>query len=396
MVWEDGGREPSSYPILFRKFLEKKPVKFTKKLTDEEIYLLIKSSSRIHKNQRERATALLMANRGHSMLEICIAVNRPSKTIYNWLLKYRKNGVSFVETKRDNSKTKPELQKRVKRIIKIIHHQPKDYDINRTAWRLADIAKVYESEYSKKLTTHSVSKAIKKAKYTWKRARRVLMTNDPNYKIKVKKILVTLRSLGSNEAFFFVDEAGPWQVKKYGGTSFTKRGTVNTFPQIQKPKGRVTFIGALDALKNQVVFFFTRSKDTGVVKRLITILFYKYHDCTKLYLIWDCASWHRSKDLQKFIEKLNIQETGPEINPLLLPKRCQFLNVIESVFSGVKKAVIFNSDYESEYEMKVAISKYFYERNKHFMENPKRVGNKIWDPEYFNISDFESGLHKKM
>ncbi|WP_319408775.1 IS630 family transposase [uncultured Desulfosarcina sp.] len=384
------------YMISLYKIPKTKSVKFYPKLTDDEVRILENAKSGTHRLEREKATSLLMANNGNSMLEICTVVNRPSKTIYGWLRKYREKGISIIATKKDFSRSHPELKKRTGRIVKIIHHQPKDYDINRTSWRLDDIAKVYESIYGKKLHRSSVLRAIKETDYTWKRARYVLMCNDPKYKIKVKKVLETLRNMGPGEAFFFVDEAGPWQVKKYGGTSLTEKGTVKIVPQIQKPKGRVTFIGALDALKNQVIFFFRKSKDTETVKRLILILYYKYHGCSKLHITWDCASWHRSKELKNFIESLNSRKTGPEINSLLLPKRCQYLNVIESVFSGLKKAVIFNSDYGSECEMKTAISKHFYERNRYFKENPKRVGKKIWNPEYFNIDDFESGLHKKI
>ena len=62
----------------------------------------------------------------------------------------------------------------------------------------------------------------------------------------------------------------------------------------------------------------------------------------------------------------------------------------------MKRAVIFNSDYNSEYEMKAAISRHFKERNEYFTANPKRVGKKIWDEEYYNLDEFESGLFRKM
>jgi len=64
-----------------------------------------------------------------------------------------------------------------------------------------------------------------------------------------------------------------------------------------------------------------------------------------------------------------------------LPSSAQFLNVIESVFSGMAKAVIHNSDYQSVDVCKVAIDRYFTERNQAFLENPKRAGKKIWGEE---------------
>ena len=64
-----------------------------------------------------------------------------------------------------------------------------------------------------------------------------------------------------------------------------------------------------------------------------------------------------------------------------LPAGAQFLNVIESVFSGMARAIIHNSDYASEEECMNAIDRYFLERNQHFQQNPKRAGNKIWGKE---------------
>jgi hypothetical protein len=57
------------------------------------------------------------------------------------------------------------------------------------------------------------------------------------------------------------------------------------------------------------------------------------------------------------------------------------IRVIESVFSGLAKAIIHNSNYQSIDECKEAISLYFSERNDHFKKNPQKAGKKIWGRE---------------
>jgi hypothetical protein len=64
-----------------------------------------------------------------------------------------------------------------------------------------------------------------------------------------------------------------------------------------------------------------------------------------------------------------------------LPSGAQFLNVIESVFSGMARAIIHNSDYMTIDDAKTAIDSYFYKRNLHFKEFPMRAGHKIWGKE---------------
>ena len=97
---------------------------------------------------------------------------------------------------------------------------------------------------------------------------------------------------------------------------------------------------------------------------------------------WDAASWHASKKLFKHIDKINdSNDVTPIVKTAPLPSRAQFLNIIESIFSGMARAIIHNSNYQSVSECEQAINLYFSERNRTFKLNPKRAGNKIWGKE---------------
>src|SRR6202030_217390 len=109
--------------------------------------------------------------------------------------------------------------------------------------------------------------------------------------------------------------------------------------------------------------------------RLMDVLVNRYADRRKLYLSWDVASWHISKQLFARIGGGPLVETAP------LPAGAQFLNVIESVFSGMARAIIHNSDYKSMDAAKTAIDRYFEDRNANFQQHPKRAGKKIWGGE---------------
>ena len=88
----------------------------------------------------------------------------------------------------------------------------------------------------------------------------------------------------------------------------------------------------------------------------------KYAHCSRIYLSWDAASWHISNASRERVEQHNA---GPGVTRLpfvetaALPVGAQFLNVIESVFSGMARAIIHNSDYGSVDHAKVAIDRYF-------------------------------------
>ena len=64
--------------------------------------------------------------------------------------------------------------------------------------------------------------------------------------------------------------------------------------------------------------------------------------------LWIEKTLHSSEQLLDHVEFLNgwaAHDGAPHIEILPLPAQAQFLNVIESVFSGMARAVIHNSDY---------------------------------------------------
>jgi hypothetical protein len=85
----------------------------------------------------------------------------------------------------------------------------------------------------------------------------------------------------------------------------------------------------------------------GETTKPVEMIRYQYLGFRRIYLSWDAAPWHRSKALHDRIEELNApgpRGDFPEIRVLPLPGGAQFLNVIESVFSGMARAIIHNSE----------------------------------------------------
>ena len=141
---------------------------------------------------------------------------------------------------------------------------------------------------------------------------------------------------------------------------------------------------ALELSANQITHTYSRKKDTEEMIRLMGVLLERYPDRRRLYLSWDAASWHMSKKLKQQIEVHNAAATVDGSSLVVaapLPAGAQFLNVIESVFSGMARAIIHNSDYASVEAATEAIDRYVADRNARFRANPERAGRKIWGKE---------------
>jgi hypothetical protein len=161
---------------------------------------------------------------------------------------------------------------------------------------------------------------------------------------------------------------------------------VRVIPQRQKSKGYLIITAALELSTNQVTHFYSEKKNTAEMIKLLEILVKQYAKMDKVYLSWDAASWHASKLFYKRVDLINSPEyraehKSPYVELAPLPSCAQFLNVIESVFSGMARAIIHNSDYESPAACKAAIDRHFTERNAFFQANPKKAGRIIWGKE---------------
>ena len=246
---------------------------------------------------------------------------------------------------------------------------------------------------------NGLDKIIRNAGYKFCKAKVCLTSNDPDYKQKVAKITGILAKLKADERFFSIDEFGPFAVKMQGGKSYMKPSEVKIVPQFQKSKGVLIVTAALELSENQVTHFYSQHKNTDEMVKLLDVLLEKYADQSRIYLSWDAASWHASKKFYARVKEVNSAKYRavhkcPRVRLAPLPSRAQFLNVIESVFSGMAKAVIHNSDYQSVAEAVAAIDRYFAERNQAFKDHPKRAGGKIWGDELV-ISHFNEANNCK-
>jgi hypothetical protein len=298
---------------------------------------------------------------------------------------YRENGVAPIISDKRKRLRRHEDSRYIEKVFAILHSPPSAYGFNRTTWRQKDILQVM-SDCDMPICVSVLKRIINQSGYKVRKARTVLTSNDPQYKEKIEHIKQILSNLGPRDKFFSIDEYGPFAVKLQGGRSLVPPGTTKIVPQWQKSKGSIIVTGALELSTNQITHFYSEDKNTREILKLLDILLEKYLDQKCIYLSWDAAAWHVSKELYKRVDRINssafkAKKELPIVKLTPLPVSAQFLNVIESVFSGMARAVIHNSDYKCQDECKSAIDRYFSERNEYFRKHPKRAGRKIWGKE---------------
>jgi transposase len=344
---------------------------------------------------RNRRMAILASHRGLMAGMVCRFLGIDIKTYRKYLRAFENGGPTALFQPQTKSTRKFDNEAVKQAVFALLHEPASEYGLNRTTWIMADLTRVLRKK-GQPACPQVIRRITKEAGYRWRKARIVLTSSDPDYTEKLGRIRSILSGLGPDEAFFSIDEFGPFAVKMKPGRALCAPGEQRVVPQWQKSRGCMIMTAALELSGNQVTHFYSAKKNTAEMIRMMEVLVEKYHDRRKLYLSWDAASWHISKRLSQRIEEHNASVLGgePMIETAPLPTGAQFLNVIESVFSGIARSVIHNSDYKTLEEAKAAIDRYFGDRNTHFQQHPKRAGRKIWGQER-ELPDFSEANNCK-
>jgi len=377
-------------------------------ILDKDGSVLRKWRASNNKTHWQKAVTIL-ESRNLSPKDIATKIERAKGKVEKWIQAFNRFGLEGLKKpdgrkgprkSRENDRRTVVRDQKARRILEIFHAKPSAYGINRSNWNRPSIVRAYKQEHNATISESRVGDLLRQFGYSIRKARKVLTSPDLNYREKVDLLLNTLHNLKPGERFFFVDELGPLRVKKYGGRALVRKNEVLTYPQEQKHRGVIMMSGALSATTNQVTWAYGSAKGTTAIIDLLELLYNQFFSATKLYVTWDAVSWHKSTMLIDWLNAFNsttrMTNEGPLIELVPLPTSSQFLDVIEAVFSGMKRAVVHHSDYRNTSEMKTAISLHFTERNAHFRENPRRAGKRIWEIDFFDDNEkIRSGNYRE-
>ena len=189
------------------------------------------------------------------------------RTVRKWLKRFRSEGVPGLEERQPRSPTTSpaaifNLAEELRdAVFAVLHTPPSDHGFNRTSWTLTDLANVLCAQ-GKRSTARNIGAVIHAEGYRWKQARVTLTSTDPDYRGKVEIIRSTLSRLEHDEAFFSIDEFGPFAVKMRAGRSLSGPHQVRVVPQWQKSKGSLIVTAALELSKNRISHFYSQKKNT--------------------------------------------------------------------------------------------------------------------------------------
>jgi len=228
-------------------------------------------------SDRNRSMVVLAKQRDLGKRVVCAFLSIDKKTYLKYLRLYKHGGTAALFARQTKSSRKYDDEELKKAVFSLLHEPPSNYGINRTSWKMSDFCRVLRGK-EQPACPEVIRKITKAAGYKWRKARVVLTSNDPAYAEKLDRIRAILSSLRQDEAFFSIDEYGPFAIKMKPGLTLTAPGEQRIVPQWQKSRGCLLMTAALELSGNQVTHFYSTKKNTDEMIRMMEVLVEQYRD----------------------------------------------------------------------------------------------------------------------
>lgn len=225
-----------------------------------------------------------------------------------------------------------------------------------------------------KISRETLRKALRKARYTYRRVQEFTPSPDPDYKCKKRLRDFAVRLINRpGWAVLFQDETGNFAVKPRTGYNWMPGDRRKAVPKVQEKRKRVGVYGTLDAAQKRVYWKCTTSRTAETTIAFLTGVLMHYRSQKYVAIIWDNAPGHTAAATRQWAAQWNktAQDEGlPKIILLYLPVKAPWLNRIEPVWWGMFRSVIAGQTFGSPREMEGAIDDYFIGRNERLATAP--------------------------
>lgn len=213
-------------------------------------------------SDRNRSMVILASHHGLSSAIVCSFLGIDKKTHRKYLRTFEDGGSEALFARQTRSTRKFDDETIKQAVFGLLHEPPSNYGINRTTWIMSDLSRVLR-ETRQPACPDVIRRIIKEAGYRWRKARVVLTSSDTDYTEKLNRIRSILSGLRPDEAFFSIDEFGPFAVKMKPGRALSAPGEQRVVPQWQKSRGCMIVTAALELSGNQVTHFYSPKKKHG-------------------------------------------------------------------------------------------------------------------------------------
>lgn len=275
---------------------------------------------------RERAHAMMLSNKGYAVYQIAEILFRDEDTVRNWKNNWNNKRMSSIFTAYTGNTNASKFTKEQKEEIrKTINKPPHKQGLPGTFWLLPQIKQYLKAEFGVVYESdRSYHYLLKYSGYSWKLPSPFdIKRDETQIKKRMKEIREEIKPYmeDDNWVVLTADETRiNWEEEVR--RAWLKRNK-KTVIKLSRNKTGQSYFGALNIKTGKESIYPLDWQNTENIIKVVLWLI-KKHENKKLCIIWDNASWHKSKELRnelmaggklESVHLINFPPYAPDMNP---------------------------------------------------------------------------------
>ncbi len=260
---------------------------------------------------------------------------------------WRKRFAAFVRLRcHEPPKLDAEAERELERLLQ---EPPTEEGYDFTRWTAPRLAEHLKRKLGTDVHPETVREALRRLEFSWKRPRRRL-PEDPCYKERMAKVDQAIAEAGAETTVLFEDET---ELRRFPPLRRAWMPVGQQRPvRVPEQNGKFALYGALDIASGTVYTEPYPKAKSSCTKAFLRRVLSRVEG--RILLIWDRASWHRSKTVRKLVDACE------RLQVLHLPKRAPEDNPMEDLWRRLKNTVAANLERSLE-ALRAACQKFFEE-----------------------------------
>lgn len=303
----------------------------------------------------ERARIVLLSARHYTVPDLCQIFEMTDDTIYKWFDRFDEQGPEGLFDL-PRSGRPPELDEEAEREIeRLLDGSPLAEGYDFTTWTVPLMGEHLKRRLGLEVSDETVRRALRRLEFVWRRPRWAIKARDPRSEERMEAIEAALEQAQASEqapTVLFEDETSFRRLPPLRG--MWMRCGQQARVEVPASNGKFALYGVLNPLTGQSFTAAYPKAKSCYTEAFLDRLLEQVQG--KVLVVWDHASWHTSRAVEKVIARYERLEV------LLLPKRAPEENPIEDLWRHLKRIVAANLERSLD-ALQAAISRFFEHRS---------------------------------
>lgn len=186
----------------------------------------------------KRIIAVLLSNTGMSAKDIGEIVGYNGATTRKHLQSYLRNGLQGLVMRKSPGRLSKINKYLIPFLEKCLVKSPTEYGWDKSTWDSTIIIKSFEKEHDESISHDSVSRAMKKLNYSYKKPQKSPSVKAPSKEEKVAKVEAIMEQIkadiGNEDCEIFCSDESHFTNEPYLTRGYFKKGSQGTYPNTSK------------------------------------------------------------------------------------------------------------------------------------------------------------------